>query len=217
MTVISRKAAEELRICFALCSGHPMIGCPKKLHPFKERAAHVHELQRLSQSVLKPRKPAPLPREKWPGFGSCHLASAMDTGQGDFKWQEGVGTGPVHCMMTGTGPSAAVITPTWRVQTSRDRAVHPATYIQLPLLPPEAQGSLSHLLRVRDSWAALQLKGLPPRKASSSPLHTSNITVDNTLEILTAYCQTPCSTSLHSWAPSGSIPIADEETKAVCR
>lgn len=40
-----------------------MAGCPKKLSPFKGRAAHVHELQRLSESVLKPRKAAPLPRE----------------------------------------------------------------------------------------------------------------------------------------------------------
>lgn len=55
--------AEELRICSALCPGHPMTGCPKKLRPFKGRAAHVHELQRLSQSVLMPKKPALLPRE----------------------------------------------------------------------------------------------------------------------------------------------------------
>lgn len=72
----------------------------------------------------------------------------MDTGQGDFQWQEGVGRVPVHCMMTEKGPSAAVITPTWRVQTSRDRAIHPATYIQLSVLPPEAQGSLSYPLGV---------------------------------------------------------------------
>ena len=28
---------------------------------------------------------------EWSGYGSCHLANAMDVSQGDIKWQEGVG------------------------------------------------------------------------------------------------------------------------------
>lgn len=87
---------------------------------------------------------------KWPGFGSCYLASAMDTGQGDFKWQGGMGRVTLHCRVPVTGPSADVTAPTWMVQTSRNRDVCPATHTQLPDQQPEAevaaQESISLLL-----------------------------------------------------------------------
>ena len=89
----------------------------------------------------------------------------------------------VHCRVTGTGPSSAVLFPIGRGQTSRKGAGCPATHTHLPALPPEtevaAQGPPSHLLGVQGRWAAPQHKGLPPRKASSSPFHASSITTDN--------------------------------------
>ena len=70
-------------------------------------AAQVQGLQRPCQSFLKAREAGNSAQGKRPSFGSCHLANPRDTGQGDIKWQEGVGRefpgGPVvrtlhfHC------------------------------------------------------------------------------------------------------------------------
>lgn len=103
-------------------------------------------------------------RGKWSGYGSCHLANAMDVSQGDIKWQEGVGRefpeGPavrglcaftaggrgsipgcetkmsqsqkkgvgwgrvtIHRRVTEPEPSATVLFPTRRMQTSRNTAL----------------------------------------------------------------------------------------------
>lgn len=56
-------------------------------------AAHVQGLQSLCQSFLKAREAGNSAQGKRPSFGSCHLANPMDAGQGDIKWQEGVGEG----------------------------------------------------------------------------------------------------------------------------
>lgn len=55
-------------------------GLPEKLPPLQGRAPCVQEPQRPCQSFLKARDARTSAQGKRPGFGSCHLATAMDTG-----------------------------------------------------------------------------------------------------------------------------------------
>lgn len=172
------------------------------------------------EGSLRPRTPAAapgLPRglgrlhlclEKRPGSGSCYLATAVDTGQADFRRQGAVGRVIAPGRVTRTGPSAAVIFLTWEGADVKERGHLSATHTQFPAPPrppPQvdiaALGSLCHPLGVRDSsWTARRRKGLPPRKASSSSLHpNTHAIVDNIYKNM--YCVPPDTPAPHSHGP----------------
>lgn len=133
----------------------------------------------------------------------------MDTGQGDIKWQ---GVGRVTSLQGDwDGPSAAVVSSTQRVQTSRNWP---------HVLPPTL---ISQPCRLRQK---LQPRGPSPfcrgREAAGQPCsvrdsllekpalhHSTPSTARSTL-----YSPTPCSTPRQNTSPtfrvpSGIIPVAD--------